>query len=127
MKKTAGGFILEALSVITCISLLLFSPSCKKETSSVAIITVLDSLTSAPIPGAIVRLHQDTLTSQQTGVAAHPPSPDREITDGRGQVTFTLTLPANYFAEVTTSSSSDTANTIVRFEDGKTVQVVILF
>ena len=95
--------------------------SCKKHNPTSAVITVLDSVAGIPVVGATVRLQQDKVAG------AVMPSPDRQITNSSGQVTFTLKLVAIYYAEVTKPPRTDTATAIVRFEDEETVDVTIKY
>ena len=119
MKRIFLGIFLSTflLSVFS----LAFFPSCNKEKPTSAIITVVDSAVGTPVVGANVRLHQDSLKN------IVPPDPDRQITDIKGQVQFTLNHAGIWKAQVTKPQSVDTAQAVIRFEEGTTVQITIKY
>lgn len=105
-----------------------FENSCKKPDSlPAAIITVLDSVTNAPVVNAKVRLQLDTITNRQTHANTIPPEPSFKMTDEKGEVKFTLKYEAAYFAEVTKELNKDTATDLVRFKKNDVTNLTILY
>jgi hypothetical protein len=114
---------------------MLFLPaffSCKKDQPTKAVITVLDS-SSHPVAGARVRLFQDSVINQVTGVQANVS--DEKISDSNGKTTHEFKWEAFLNIEairirLDTASmplDTDTARGYVRLEYQKTVDATVQF
>ena len=115
MKKliTPGSAL---LSVVLFASVLIFSGSCKKETDSKAVITVLNASTGAPVVGALVRLDY-----QGGGLQS-----DQQTTDGSGKTSHTFKYPAVLDITVDASAQGYTVYTgLVKLEEGKTTEETV--
>lgn len=121
--------LLIALAVLGLISL--FNTSCKKNTDCVAVVQCMDS-TGIGMPGVDVLLYANVKTS--TGGTVTADLRGSAITDATGRVSFTFKLPAIYDIKATkkaaststaTSSSSLTGVSIIKLEEGKTVEKIL--
>lgn len=101
----------------------LFNTSCKKNTDCVANIQCLDS-TSAPMSDANVFIYANVKTT--TGGTVTADLKASAITDASGRVSFTFKLPAIYDikATKTVGTTTMTGISIIKLEEGKTVEKV---
>src|SRR5436190_24383778 len=114
---------------------ILFIPaffSCKKDAPTKAVITVLDT-NFLPVAGAHVRVFQDSVINQVTGVQAN--IDDEKISDSQGRTEHEFKWEAFLNIEATrirldTASmpiDTDTARGYVRLEYQKTVDATVQF
>jgi hypothetical protein len=114
---------------------ILFMPaffSCKKDEPTKAVITVLD-VNSLPLAGAHVRVFQDSVVNQVTGVQAD--ISDEKISDANGRTEHEFKWEAFLNIEATmirldTASlpiDTDTTRGYVRLEYQKTVEATVQF
>ena len=114
---------------------ILFMPaffSCKKDEPTKAVITVLDT-NSFPLAGAFVRVFQDSVINQVTGVQAD--ISDEKISDSNGRTEHEFKWEAFLNIEAVvirldTASlpvDSDTTRGYVRLEYQKTVEATVQF
>ena len=107
--------------------LLLFLPaffSCKKDSPTKAVITVLDS-TGVPVSGAVVSVFQDSVINQITGVKAN--IRDVKVSDGAGKTEHTFKWEAFLNIEAVSPNDSDTARGNIRLEYQKTEEQTVTF
>jgi hypothetical protein len=114
---------------------LLFMPaffSCKKDQPTKAVITVLDT-NSMPVAGARVRVFQDSVINQVTGVQAN--ISDEKISDSQGRTEHEFKWEAFLNIEairvrLDTASmpvDTDTTRGYIRLEYQKTVETTVQF
>jgi hypothetical protein len=121
--------LLIALAVLGIISL--FNTSCKKNTDCIAVVQCMDS-TGIGMPGVDVLLYANVKTT--TGGTITADLRGNAVTDASGRVSFTFKLPAIYDIKATKKSASTTTATtgstltgvsIIKLEEGKTVEKII--
>jgi hypothetical protein len=114
---------------------MLFMPaffSCKKDQPTKAVITTLDSV-GRPVVGAYVRVFQDSVVNQVTGVRANVS--DEKISDANGRTEHEFKWEAFLNIEsvrirLDTASmplDTDTARGYIRLEYQKTVEATVQF
>ena len=114
---------------------ILFMPaffSCKKDQPTKAVITVLDT-NSLPVAGAHVRVFQDSVINQVTGVQAN--IDDEKISDSQGRTEHEFKWEAFLNIEATRIRldtaympiDTDTTRGYVRLEYQKTVNATVQF
>jgi hypothetical protein len=111
---------MKQLAVITGVLGLLFA-GCAKKTDCIASIQCND-VNDAPIKGAKVFLFADCKTELKGKVRADLSATG--FTDEQGKVAFTFKLPAVY--DVSVSAGTQTATSIVKLEEGKKVEKVLI-
>jgi hypothetical protein len=100
----------------------LFATSCEKKTDCTAVIYCRDS-TDAPLVGASVQLFANVKTTQGGTITADLRA--NGSTDESGRVSFVFKLPAIYDIRATASPSL-IGTGIIKLEEGKTVERVII-
>jgi hypothetical protein len=106
---------------------LLFLPaffSCKKDTPTKAVITVLDT-NDVPVAGATVSVFQDSVINQITGVRAN--IRDTKVSDASGKTEHEFKWEAFLNIEAIRADSSDTARGYIRLEYQKTMEATVQF
>lgn len=114
--------ILIAVAVLGVI--FLFNTSCKKNTDCVATVFCVDS-TGIGMTDVNVLLYANVKTS--TGGTITADLRGSAITDATGRVSFTFKLPAIYDikATKTTGTSSLSGVSIIKLEEGKTIEKTV--
>jgi len=118
MNKEKSGFRIGILLAALLVSLSFFS--CKKDGPTIAVITVIDSV-SRPVQGAKVILWQDTAVNKSNGVAS-----DLRVTkttDAAGRAEFEFQLEA--FLNIDVIYNADTARSFIRLKEHETVNKTI--
>lgn len=110
----AGTLVLVLLAIATTI------PSCGKDKPCKANVTVLDN-TNAPVAGATVRLDPVPCATCTNPTIA----PIQGATDASGKINFETPLPKIMDVVVIVGSTTYTTGKVVRFEEGKTDEVVV--
>jgi hypothetical protein len=100
----------------------LLNTSCEKKTDCTAVIYCRDS-TDTPLIGAAVQLFANVKTPQGGTITADLRASGS--TDEAGRVSFIFKLPAIYDIRATTASSL-VGTGIIKLEEGKTVEKVII-
>lgn len=109
-------FSASVLLVIVLGVIVVFGTSCRKNTTCVASITVLDNATSKPISGALVKIdYTGTGKQLQSG---------QGTTDGNGNVRISFQLEAILDVNVT-HPQYQPATTIIKLEAGKTTEKTV--
>ncbi len=96
--------------------------SCKKSGPTIAIITVVDTL-SRPVANVNVRLWQDTSHSQQTGVQSTIDVSKK--TDGSGKAEFDFDLEA--YLNIEAIKGTDSAKGFIRLVEHETQEKTVSF
>lgn len=119
--KLRGIFIAVAILGIG----FLFITSCKKNTDCTANIVCNDS-TGVGMSGATVYLFANVKTPQNGTITADLRATG--VTDGSGRVSFTFKLPAIYDVKAmkTTPTASLQGVSIIKLEEGKAVEKVVV-
>jgi hypothetical protein len=111
MKSRFAGVALLSLFIVSVYPL----SSCKKKNCPAdAEITILDSLTGKPLPGATVILHADTTSAKNGPLAAY--LPDKKTTDASGKTYHEFPYEALLFIWVTKPPDQDTVKGYIRLE-----------
>ena len=95
--------------------------ACKKTGPTVAVITVLDGTTKAPVSGASVTLWQDTAVNSTNGVQSSLRI--TKTSDGSGRAEFEFQLEA--FLNVLVVHNADTGRSYIRLKEHETEEVTV--
>ena len=108
-------FSASVLLVLFLGLIVLFGSSCRKNTTCIANVTVLDNATSLPVSGALVRIDYPT-GKLQSG---------QGTTDGNGKVSIKFQYEAVLDVTVTHPQYPAGATSIIKLEAGKTTEKTI--
>ena len=112
--RIAGWIVLSFFVAMTV-------AACKKTGPTVAIVTVLDGQTKAPVSGASVTLWQDTAVNNTNGVQSNLRV--TKTSDAAGKAEFEFELEA--FLNVEVIHGQDTGRSYIRLKEHETEEVTV--
>lgn len=107
--------------IIFSFFIVMISFSCKKSGPTVAVVTVINGVTKAPVVGATVTLWQDTAVNNTNGVQSTLRV--TKTSDNAGRAEFDFQLEA--FLNIEVIKSADTGRSYIRLKEHETVDVTV--
>ena len=114
-SSSYAGWIIFSLFIV------MISFSCKKTGPTVAVVTVVDGVTKAPVSGASVTLWQDTAVNNTNGVQSTLRLTKNSDASGRAEFDFELEA----FLNILVIKNSDTGRSYIRLKEHETVEAKV--
>jgi len=107
--------------IIMAVFIAMISFACKKTGPTIAVVTVLNGVTKAPIQGANVTLWQDTAVNNVNGVQSKVRVTKNTDASGRAEFEFQLEALLN----ITVIKDQDTGRSYIQLKEHETEEVTV--